>query len=222
MSGRNKRNKEIFNKIFRKLCKQVKPEQLTASRRRWEDRHVGPRLNQPMTVSKFKLLSKETRKWYLKEPRKFEAWAQNWDSTTRRIHELDRPPYKNKNVIDRNKLEKSREGLITEYFESLSRFVSGHEGVDPLLREVTPEARVEAVLERRRAKVTNKMARGVLWSPGTLLEVKDFHKHTHYGWAPTIEWAGWFFPTTDVNWKAMVEAFSAGQSLLCIFHYTFI
>lgn len=211
MAGRNKRNVETFNKLFRNLTRRVSIDEL----RRRDDRGYSSKelaIQTPLTVSRFKLLAKETRKWYLKDIQGFSIWAKSWDEISERLAKSWRWSYSEKDEEARKLLEKELERLSEQYFREIGRFVGGHEGDAPEGGEASPEARVEAALEKRRAKVTNKMARNSLWAPGTLLEVSNFFAPKNIGWGQqTFFWAGWSFPIRDTDWNRVVSNYSAGK-----------
>lgn len=213
MAGRNKRNKETFNSIFRKLCRNVTPEQLQQTDR-WRSQTQVPMLQKQLHIPMFRLLSRETRKWYIKDPKGFGEWALGWDNVTKRLSEAYRRwSYAKADEKSRERLRKAQQVLAEQYLEQISRFVSGHEG-DGTSAESTPEARVEAILEKRRAKVTSKMARGALWAPGTLIEVKNFAVTSNSGvWGShsTTHSAGWFFPCTDEEYRRVLHCFEIGK-----------
>lgn len=200
MSGSHKRNKEKFNKLFRKITRKVSTDELRVnSARGWSGRMM---LNQHMTVSKFTLLAKETRKWSVRKPEEFRSWVNGWDLYFTKLEQL-RYSYQR---AEREALEGEFDELVERYFEGIGRFVGGNEGSNP-------EARVKALLEKRRAKVTNKMARSALWAPGSLLEVSGFMSETNRGFNFISEPKGWFIPFgNEADWNHLVASYSNGRA----------
>ena len=222
MSGIHKRNKETFNSIFRKLCKTVSPVELTATsrnRRYYGDVTRNVELHRPLTIPAFKLLARETRKWYIKDRKGFGEWAMAWDTNAKRIEQERRrygyPSKAEQEVI--NSWYKMERLLAEQWIKNVARFVSkdannfvsAYEGDDKSLTEPSPEARVEAVLKGRRAKVTNKMCRGALWTPGTLVEVNRFFVQHQRSWGnASHQLVGWFYPITGrstISYDALVN-----------------
>lgn len=208
MAGRNKQNAETFNKIFRNLTRRVTPDEL---RQRDQDNNRAkkePLFHTPLKISKFKLLSKETRKWYLADPKGFSTWSKKWDEACGKL--VRHSHSWSWDVVDKKitaLLEQNREKLTDQFFESISRHIGEYAGKEP-----SAINRVEALLKKRQAKVTDRLISGSPWLPGTLIELTGFLNASSARWtAPEYSWAGWLIPASDQVWNGIMSAYERGE-----------
>lgn len=196
MAGQTKRIKENFNNMFRTITRKVNPGELCGRKPYKMNQLDSNQLHAPLVVSKLKLLSKETKKWYGRDQQRFSEWSRQWNENFSLIGRTNKQPEKANLLTEQEK-------LIKEFYSNISRFIGG--GCD----QDQPDHVVEKVLKKRREKITNKISRINLWPIGTLLEIEAFYKKSR--WDP---WAmkSWCHVTSDEQeWNDVVSACLRGK-----------
>lgn len=105
-----------------------------------------------------------------KKPKDFEDWYERFNKVCLKGSSDPRP----------------REELFLELYEHISPFVCVTQGVNnPEEQNLTPEARMRSLIEKRRRKVTNRLASKIIWAPGTLLCLRNFlhNSFTYFSWS---------------------------------------